>query len=287
MQKPFSPVLAWLGIGLALIGVVTLIAGTPGGILRKTDYIAAAVCHRRLSHSFDIDGQQLPLCQRCTGTFPGALTGLLVHWGLWRRRRSTAFPKWPHLIILLVFAALWALDGVNSTTSDGQFRALLQPLIVRPAGVGLLGYPPQPWLRLLTGTLMGMSMSAILVPAFNQSLWVDGDETRALRSWREMGQLLGFELALASLVFLVEGLPYRSGLYAISLYSALGVVAMFTLLGAMMFVLITRRDATLRNWRDSWLPMVWGVVFAAFVIAAMVGARLWLTGTIDGVPGLD
>lgn len=287
MQRPFSPLLKWLGIGLALAGVIALLIGTPGGLLRKTDYIAAAVCHRRLSHSFEIAGHQLPLCQRCTGTFPGALTGLLVHWGLWRRRRATAFPKWPFLMLVLLFAALWALDGVNSTTSDGQFNALLQTLISRPAGVGIFGYAPQPWLRLLSGTLMGLSMSVILVPAFNQSLWADGEETPTLRSWREMEQLVAIELAMAGLIFLLEALSNRVGLYAISLYSALGVLAMFTLLGAMMFVLITRRDAGLRSWHDAWIPLIWGIVFAAFVIAVMDGARLWATGTIDGVPGLD
>jgi uncharacterized membrane protein len=287
VPKPFSPLLKWLGIGLALMGMVALLFATPGGLLRKTDYIAAAVCHRRLSHSFEVAGRQLPLCQRCTGTFPGALTGILVHLGLWRRRRSIAFPKWPFLLILILFAALWGLDGVNSTTSDGQFHWLLRSFISRPAGVGLLGYAPQPWLRLLSGTLMGMSMSVILVPAFNQSMWADGEETRTLRSWREIGQLLAIELAMASLITLLEALPYRGGLYAISIYSALAVLAMFTLLGAMMFVLLTRRDVGLRGWRDAWIPLIWGIVFAALVIAVMDGARLWLTGTIDGVPGLD
>ncbi len=286
MVKPFSSFLKWLGIGLAMIGILVLVFGTPGGLLRKADYIAAAVCHRRLSHSFEIAGQQLPLCQRCTGTFPGALTGLLVHWVLWRRRRSTAFPRWPILIVLVLCAALWALDGVNSTTSDGQFHTILQSWISRPEGVGLLGYAPQPWLRLLSGTLMGMAMSVILVPAFNQSLWADGEETRSLRSWHEMAQLLAVELGLAALIFLVEPLPYQPALYAVSLYSALSVVTMFTLLGAMTFVLITRRDATLQGWREAWVPMVWGIVFAALVIGVMDGARLWLTGTLDGVPGL-
>jgi uncharacterized membrane protein len=271
---------------LAISGAIVLLVWTPGGLLRKTDYIAAAVCHRRASHSFEIAGHQLPLCQRCTGTFPGALTGLLVHWGLWRRRRATAFPKWPFLMALILFAAVWALDGVNSTTSDGQFHTILQPFISRPDGVGLLGYAPQPWLRLLSGTLMGLSMSIILVPAFNQSLWSDGEETQALRSWREMGQLLAIGLAMASLIYIIEPLPYRGVLYAVALYSALGVLAMFTLLGAMMFVLITRRDASLTGWRDAWVPLVWGIVFAAFVVTVMDGARLWLTGTIDGVPGL-
>ena len=287
MQKPFSPLVKWLGIGLALAGIAAFLIATPGGFLRKTDYIAAAVCHRRPSHSFYIAGEQLPLCERCTGTFPGALTGLLVQWGIWRRRRSLSFPRWPFFIPVFLFAAFWALDGVNSTTSDGQFYDIVQQFSSRPAGVGILGYAPQPWLRLLSGALMGMSMSVVLVPAFNQSLWHDGEETTTVRTWHEMGLLLAIELAMAGLIYLLEPLPSRVALYAVSAYSALGVLAMFTLLGAMMFVLISHRDATVSGWRNAWVPLVWGVVFALLIVTVMDSARLWLTGTIDGIPGLD
>jgi hypothetical protein len=287
MTQPFSPFVKWLGVILALAGIVIFLLLTEAGGLRKLDYIGAAVCHRRPSHSFEIADQQLPLCQRCTGTFPGALIGVLVHWGLWRRRRSLAFPRWPILVLALAFAALWGLDGINSTTSDSQFYLLTQPLIERPYGVGILGYAPQPWLRLLTGALMGMSMSIILVPAFNQSLWGDGEETATLRSGHELATLIAIEIAMAVAVLLLEATQSAVGLYAVAITSTLGVLVMFTLLGAMLFVLLLQRDGSMHSWSQAWIPLVWGLAFALLLVGVMDGTRLWMNGTIDGVPGLE
>lgn len=286
MEKPFSPAVKWLGVALALMGVLMFLVLTPGGVLRKLDYIGAAVCHRRLSHSFEIANQQTPLCQRCTGTFPGALTGVLVQWALWRRRRATRFPKWTLFVPLCLFAALWGLDGINSTTSDSQFYTIMSQFVVRDPGVGILGYAPQPWLRLLSGSLMGMSMSVILIPAFNQSLWADGKDTPTLKSGHELLQLIAIEGGMTAIILLLEATQSVFALYLISVYSALGTLTMFTLLGAMMFVLLLHREATFNGWRQAWVPFVWGVVFALALVAGMDAARLWTTGTIDGVPGL-
>jgi uncharacterized membrane protein len=286
-DRPFSPFIKWLGVTLAVAGTIAFLLLTPGDLLRAADYVGAAVCHRRPSHSFIVDQHQLPLCQRCSGTFPGALTGVLVQWGLWRRRRSMNFPRWFLLIPLFLFAAMWALDGVNSATSESYVHDLIQQWFPRPAGVGLLGYAPQPWLRLLTGALMGMSMSVVLVPAFNQTLWADGEDTHALRNWHEMALLTAVELGMAALIYVLEPLPSILGIYAVSLYSALGVIAMFVLLGAMVFCLLLQRDGSVTSWRGAAVPLIWGAVFALSVVAFMNGTRLWLTGTIDGVPGMQ
>ncbi len=262
----------WTGIALALGGTIALFLLTPAGLLDKADMIAAAVCHRLPSHSFFIDGHQLPLCQRCSGTFAGALTGLLVQWGVWRRRRAQRFPKWPGVAVLAFFAALWGLDGLNSYTTL---------LLSRPEGI--LGYAPQPWLRLLTGTLMGMGMSIVLVPAFNQTMWADGEAVASLRSWRELVFLLAVELVIVGLIYLLEPVL----LYPVALYSVAGVLAMFICLGAMIFVMALRRDGVFTAWRQIWLPLVWGLVFALVIVGGMNFLRLKITGTIEGVPGLS
>lgn len=287
MTESFSPFVRWLGLALALIGLVTFIVLTPPGFLRKLDYVGAAVCHRRPDHSSEIADHQLPLCQRCTGTFPGALTGVLVHWLLWRRRRALQFPKWPVFALAFLFAALWGLDGINSTTSDSHFHVLMQRFVERPPGIGLFGYAPQPWLRLLTGTLMGMSMSIVLVPAFNQSLWADGEDEATLRSRHDLALLIAVELGMAGVILLLEASQTTVALYIVAIYSTLGVLTMFTLLGAMIFVLLLQRDGSLNGWREAVVPLTWGLVFALVIFGVMDGTRLWMNGTIDGVPGLE
>ena len=287
MESPtFPKYIKWLGIALALGGIIVFILLTPGDVLRKFDYVGAAVCHRRLSHSFSMAGRQLPLCQRCSGTFPGALTGILVHWLVLRRRRAISFPQWQVLVILFLCAALWGLDGINSTTSDGQFNIVLQRFINRQEGVGLLGYTPQPWLRLFSGALMGMPMSAILVPAFNQTMWADAEQKRALRTWHDFSLLIAIELGMAALIYLVEPRPEPVFMVLVSILQIAGVAAMFILLGAMLFTLALRKDGAMLRWRDAWASLVWGLVFALAVVSVMDFVRLQITGTIDGVPGL-
>jgi uncharacterized membrane protein len=262
----------WSGVLLALVGLVLFVVLTPDGVLTKADVIAAAVCHRIPSHSFFVEEHQLPLCQRCSGTFPGALTGLLVQWGVWRRRRSQRFPHWKVFVVLAAFAGIWALDGFNSYTT-----------MLADRSVGLLGYAPQPWLRLLSGVLMGMGMSVILVPAFNQIMWADGEAVAPLRSWSELAFLVVVELATAGVIYLLE----PALLYPVALYSVAGVVAMFICLGAMLFVMVIGCDGALAGWREAWVPFVWGLVFALVVIGVMNFLRILITGTIAGVPGFS
>ncbi|HQE93678.1 MAG TPA: DUF2085 domain-containing protein [Anaerolineae bacterium] len=268
----FPPFWVWGGIVLAFVGTALFVVLTPDGLLQKADIIAATVCHRLPSHSFFIAGRQLPLCQRCSGTFPGALTGLLVQWGVWRRRRSQRFPRWQMFAVVAVLAGIWVLDGFNSYTTMFTGRT-----------EGLLGYAPQPWLRLLTGVWMGMGMSIVLVPAFNQTMWADGEAEPALRSWSEFALLVVAELAMAGLIYLLEPVL----LYPVALYSVAGVLTMFVCLGAMIFVLALGRDGVFGGWREIWLPFLWGVVFALVVIGGMNFLRLQITGTIEGVPGMS
>lgn len=271
-QSPFPRAWAWSGLLLALAAVAVFVFVPPPSLLGHLDYVGAAVCHRIPEHSFFIAGQQLPLCERCSGTFPGALTGLLLQWGVLRRRRALRFPAlWVWGVVALC-VGLFGLDGINSYTTllTGNAR-------------GLLGYAPQPWLRLLTGTLTGLSMSIVLVPAFNQTLWRDGDsQVRTLRHGGDLALLVGMGLAQAALIYSLE--PWL--LYPIALYSALGVVTMFIMLGAMVFVMALGRDASCAGWREAAVPFLWGIVFAALLIGGMDLFRLWLTGTLVGVPGL-
>lgn len=275
-QKSISPFWTWAGVILAGAAVIVFIAFTPPTLLRKLDYVGAAVCHRIPSHSFFVGGRQLPICQRCTGTFNGALLGLLFQWVVLRRRKGQRFPALWVWGLMALFFALWGLDGANSFLATGDVELDILGITVRAL------YEPQPWLRLLTGTLVGMSMSIALVAAFNETLWADGVGERSLRGWRDLSPLLAVELAQAGLIYLLE--PWM--LYPLAIYSALSVLSLFVLLGAMVWVMALGLDQTYTRWRQIWLPLLWGLVFAALVIGGMDALRLFLTGTIDGVPGL-
>ena len=67
----------WL-VALALIGIIGMLLAPPRGLLDKADYVAYAVCHRIPERTFIFAGRPLPLCARCSGTYLGALAGLIV-----------------------------------------------------------------------------------------------------------------------------------------------------------------------------------------------------------------
>ncbi len=258
--------LSLLGIGMVLLAFVAL---TPPDILEKLGVVGAVVCHRLPSHSFFIHDHQTVLCQRCTGTFTAALTGLLVQWGLWKRRRRQGFPRWSILALLFLFVAIWGFDGLNSyfTLLPGH-----QPLL----------YPPQPWLRLVTGSLVGLGMSLILVPAFNLTLWRDGEPEPAV-GWRDLGYLLAIILVQAALIYTRADWL----LYPLAFYSALAVLFQLTLLGTMIVVMALGYDNSFASWREAWPALAWGFLLALLLMGGILLLRYLSTGTFVGVPGLE
>ena len=102
-----------VAIIIALLAVLALFSLPPHDLLDKADRFAYAVCHRIPSHSFFIGGRQLPLCARCSGTYLGALAGIVVLLAL-GRGRANRFPAPKFLVVFGIFMAAWAIDGVNS-----------------------------------------------------------------------------------------------------------------------------------------------------------------------------
>ncbi|HEC34484.1 MAG TPA: DUF2085 domain-containing protein, partial [Chloroflexi bacterium] len=78
-----------MAVTISILIIGAYVGLTPQELLTKVDLVGYAVCHRIPSHSFFVGGRQLPLCARCTGTFLGALTGLLGQEVVLRRRRES------------------------------------------------------------------------------------------------------------------------------------------------------------------------------------------------------
>jgi len=79
-------------------------------------------------------------------------------------------------------------------------------------------YEPQHWLRILTGSGMGLVIAIALYPAFNQTVWKQPDERPAITNLISMAGLVLLTLILDSLI-LTEN-PFA--LYPIALISAGG-----------------------------------------------------------------
>jgi len=257
--------LRWLIITLTIVAVGVFIIATPGGLLGTMDMVGYAVCHRITDRSFAIAGRQLPLCARCTGTFMGALVGFFGQAVVLRRRRATEFPPLLIIAILIGFALLWAADGFNS------YMVLLG---------GPHVYEPQNWLRLTTGVLQGLTMSAFIYPVFNFTLWRKSSPERTIRNLGELGVLVLLQAGIVVLVLT----RWDFLLYPLAILGAAGVLALLTCVNGMLILMVTRRENVADTWRDSIIPLMAGLTLSLIQVGVIDFVRYALTGTLEGIP---
>jgi uncharacterized membrane protein len=254
---------------MAIAALAAFLIAAPDGLLTKADVIGSAVCHRWIAHSFVIGGRQLPLCARCTGTFPGALVGFFGQGLVLRRRRAAHFPSLFILVILIGFMLLWAADGLNSFMS------------IFPDAPHL--YAPQNWLRLATGALNGLAMSALVYPVLNSTLWRQPAPERTIRSLRDLGVLVLLEAGMVGLVLT----QWAWLLYPLALLSALGVLTLLTSVNSMLVVMLVRRENAVDTWREAAIPLLVGFTLSLMMVATIDFVRYALTGTLSGIPLLQ
>jgi uncharacterized membrane protein len=234
---------------------------TPGGFFGKLDAIGYSVCHRIAERSFFMFDRQLPLCSRCTGMYLGAAVGLMF---LLKRKRHSGFADKKTLFILLGFLVMFAFDSINS------FLQLL------PNTPHL--YTSHNWLRLLTGSGMGVAIPVMLVPIVNGTLWKDSSPEPIISSWKQLVIIVGV-ISVLDATFLF-GNPYILMLFAV--LTPLTVVAILMLVYCVLWMMLLKKDARLLTLRQSipWLCI--GFTTALLQIGLMDAIRFAITGTWAG-----
>jgi uncharacterized membrane protein len=298
---PFSGIIIAAAVAAFVIFLLVtpeeFLTYTQDWFLAKTQMIGYAVCHQIESHTFVICGRPLPLCARCTGTFIGALVGFFGQAVVLRRGRAVNFPSPLVIGILVVFMALWAADGLNSLLATDRLNAALVALLhVRNL------YEPQQWLRLTTGALNGLTMSALVYPAFNATMWRNPLLERSIRGLRDLGVLVLLEVGVVGLVvaaaeplsligaafdafryvsrsnFLLNagslllsvGIVWQCVmLYLLAFLGALGVLSLLTSVNYMLVLIIVQRDNAVDNWRIALVLLLAGFT-VSFVQIAMI-----------------
>ena len=270
-RKPTFP-LPRVVVTLSIATLVIFLVATPAGFLSKLDMVGYAVCHRITDRSFVLAGRQLPLCARCSGTFIGVLVGLFGQAVVLRRERAAEFPPPLVLVSLVGFMSLWAADGLNS------YMTLIN---------GPHLYEPSNWLRLTTGALQGLTMSAFVYPVFNFTLWRDPTPERTIRDLRELGILVLLEASLVVLVMALVISGWTFPLYPLAGLGALGVLTLLTCINSMLILMIVRRENLADSWRESIVPLLAGLAVSLIQIGAIDAIRYALTGTLVGIPPLQ
>jgi uncharacterized membrane protein len=257
----------------ALIALAAWIYIAPPGLMGKLDAIGYAVCHRLDSHSLHIGNIQMPLCARCTGEFNAAAIGLVFQ-GLVGGRKSK-LPNRGILAALVLFFLAFAIDGSNSYLA-----------LIKNAYAGAFRNIPNLYItdnttRVFTGSGMGIAMSAVLYPMFNQSLWRVPAQVPAL-DWRKFGLLVG------TILLLDAGMLTESPviLYPIAIISTLGVLMLLTMVFSIVWIMVMKQDNVFDEPRQLWLPAVAGLTLAFLLILSIDLFRFNLTHTWQGFPGL-
>jgi uncharacterized membrane protein len=245
----------------------------PPGLLGKLDAIGYAVCHRIDSHSLHIGLIQMPLCARCTGEFNAAAVALIFQC-IWSPRQS-ALPRRGIIAVLAALFLAFAVDGSNS------YLALMKTAYAGPLARIPNLYVTNNATRVFTGSGMGLAMASILYPMYNQSVWRSPRVGRAVE-WPQLGILLGV-LLLIDIGMLTES-PLV--LYPVAVLSAVGVLALLTLVFSIVWVMIMRQDNAFEHARELWLPVMAGLTMAFVLILGIDFLRLTLTHTWGGFPGL-
>ncbi len=251
----------WILIGLALVLTLAWLLLTPSGLLGKASAVGYAVCHQIEERSFHIHEAQFPLCARCSGLFLGALLGLAFQAAQGRKGKMP--PLWPS-VLFGVLALAWVFDGFNS------FSMLV------PAIPSL--YQTQNWTRLVTGTGMGLAVSAVLWPAFLQTMFTTWEDQPSLGNWKQILGLLAAGGVLVVLVLL--DIPWI--LYPLALLGAGGVLTLLTMVYSLALVMLLKRDNTYTRFSQLLLPLIGGYSLGLLQVGAISLVRFMLTGTWDG-----
>ena len=257
-----APASRWFAFLIASVIFGLWLLYTPRGLLGKADAVGYAVCHRIDLRSFQLGLRQLPLCARCTGMYLGVLLALAYYFV--RRPKAGRYPSRRLCALLILFAVIWAVDGLNSYLH----------LVPDMSG----GYPPSNTLRLITGALIGICLATLVYPAFNQFAWQEFNREPVLRSFGDLGTLLVFTAGIILLV--LTGNPLI--LYPLALISAFSVVLLLTVVYSTVVMTVLRRENQATQWRQLLVPLFLGWAIAVIQIGIIDLIRFWLTGTWDG-----
>ncbi len=256
----------WL-LPLVCLVVAGVFVALPGAIDVKTQQALHGLCAQRPSHSYWLGDARLPFDARMTGIYGGCTISLAV---LAMRGRHHAFarPGLPVLAVLAAFVGAMAVDGTNSLLLDmGTWHP----------------YDPRNEVRLVTGSLTGVSLAVTLCFLMSATFWRTGRRDIAIvGSIQEVAGLVALTIPFGILVARGPGWMY----VPVALFLLGSAVIVIAILAMVMVTIATRRDGSYRSLQELGVPAAVAVVLAVVAMGAIAGGRYWLEHTL-GVPPLE
>jgi len=271
-STPHPPIFYWRWLVVLFLAIILAIwmSITPDGLFGKADAMGYAVCHRIALRSFHVGNRQLPLCARCTGQYLGALTGLAFQAIIGRRR--VGLPPKRVIAMLILMAALYGLDGVNSYLHLAPFKATFPNL-------NLL-YEPNNVLRLITGTGMGLVISVALFPAFTSTLYRQYDRSPVLPDLKAFWGMVISAMVVSALA--LTNIDWV--LIPLALISSVGILVLLGMIYTIVTLMVLRLDNHYDRLSQAIFPILAALSLAILQILIMDIGRYLLTGTWGEIP---
>ncbi|MCS6801311.1 MAG: DUF2085 domain-containing protein [Chloroflexota bacterium] len=249
---------------LALLGLIG--AGfvfLPLPFLEKLRILSAGVCAQRPGHSIFFGDVQPPLEARMIGIYGGFFIAILTL-ALAGRGKWTGMPTVPVMALALLFIAVMGFDGVNALFFDLRLPH---------------AYPPQNWLRLITGTLCGLGIALLVLPIVNFSVWRNGP-ARPLVGLRGLAGLLAVEALFVAIVLTGFWLL----LYPVSIISVAGIGGLLVAINLLIVLSIVRREGQARRLADLLGPGSLAITLALAELLLLAGIRFWAEAALGITP---
>jgi uncharacterized membrane protein len=267
MQKPQSKVKLDrnLSLPLTVAGgvfalIITAVLFFPGSFLSKLYYLSGAVCAQRPAHSNFFNGEQLPVETRMVGIFCGFALTWFVLWFV-GRGRDIKLPPRPLAIVFSVFVLVMVADGLNATFWDWGFVTL---------------YEPQNWLRLITGTLSGIGMAALIMPIYNQVVWKQTYKRPSVRTW---GELAGLTFGIGGAIILTTISGWGGFFWILAVVSMAGLLAMLVILNLIVYYGFFRQNKQARDFYDLLIPFCLLLLFSLIELTIVASGRVAVIGS--------
>lgn len=232
-------VLRAAGVGLLLLITLGL---WPADWLSKFFFLNSGICPQRPGHSYFFGEKQMPIEARMIGIFAGFALTTFILWFV-GRGRAIHWPNRVTLPILLGLVGVMALDGLNATFHDLGLVTL---------------YPPQNWLRIITGTLSGIGMAGIILPVFNQTLWKYAYDKTTFRRWWEIALML---IPGAVIVFGTIS-SWEIFFWPLAVLATAGVIGMLTVFNLIIFTVAFKRENRVQSATEFLTPLTFGILFS-------------------------
>lgn len=260
-QSPKKRLATLLLLALASIAIALWLVFTPPGLEGKVRAAGYAVCHQLESHTIDFQGRFLPLCARCTGMYLGTLVSLVI---LQKRKHADGAPSKYLQGVLFLFLIAFIVDGINSTL--GFFSSIPQL------------YPPNNWLRLITGLMMGVVIANLLIVLWHQTWWKQTTTLPALAGWLHFGIIVAANILAGLLVWLRVPFLY----YPVAIFSTMTIIILLSMIYCLIWIIIFKKENTFETYGEGLRFILAGLATAVIQIGLLDLLRYNLTGTWQG-----